>query len=164
MIHGTERSVLPKCRQNLALIADPSFRTWNQAFLAATLLVHLVVIFTVCSPISIDLLLSASALFYISICQLVQPLDNFEEDAQNGNTVGGAASMASQTNMLLCMIYGGTMLFSVTKIVLDPYMAKTQAILLLGCLDAFMLFGHLWDRIPVVQVLFFTINVVICKF
>ncbi len=34
----------------------------------------------------------------------------------------------------------------------DEYLAKSQAMLVLTCLDAVMLFGHLWDRIPTVQV------------
>lgn len=141
-------------RQNMVLTSDPSFRTWNQAFVCATLVVHIVVFLTVCSPISIDFILSSFALLYISLCQLVQPLDNFEEElsSSSSSTTTGAASMAAQSNMLLCMIYGGTILFAMTHIVLDPYMGKTQAILLLACLDAFMLFGHLWDRIPMVQV------------
>lgn len=137
-------------KQNVALVSDPSFRTWNQAFVAVLLAVHFNVILTVCSPASMELLLSCAALLYVSICQLVQPLDNFCEDSDAATT--GAASMAAQSNMVLCLIYCITLLLALSRIVLDPYAGKTQVVLVLACLDAFMLFGHLWDRVPVVQV------------
>jgi hypothetical protein len=137
-------------KQNLALTCDPAFRTWNQAFLASTLLVHVVIVVTVASPASMDLVLSTSALLYASLCSLLQPLDNFAEENEPGTS--GAASMAAQSTMLLCMIFAGTILFLMTRIVVDDYLGKTQTLLLLACLDAFMLFGHLWDRVPMVQV------------
>jgi hypothetical protein len=36
--------------------------------------------------------------------------------------------------------------------VVDEYYAKVQTVLLLAFIDSFMLFGHLWDRVPVLQV------------
>lgn len=143
-------------RQNISLISDPSFRTWNQAFLVSTLLMHMVLILAVCSPVSTDMLLSSAALLYVSLCQLVQPLDNYEEELSSSSSGGGmttgAASMAAQTNMLLCIIFCSAILFALTRIPVDESMGKTQSLLILVCLDAFMLFGHLWDRVPVVQV------------
>lgn len=107
-------------RQNLAMLSDPSFRTWNQSFIAATLLLHIVIIVTVSSPASMDLILSSSALLYTSLANLVQPLDNYEEEGI-GNVTTGAASMAAQSTMMLCMIYCGTILFVMTRLVLYAF-------------------------------------------
>ena len=136
--------------QNAGLVGDPSFRLWNQSFVVAILLLHLVATATVCSPVSSHMLLSTGLLFFASLGRLVHPLDNF--DSANSENSIGLSSLASQKVMIL----GGTYLAAVSlvlaNIVVDVYYAKVQAILLLAFLDSFMLFGHLWDRVPILQV------------
>jgi hypothetical protein len=136
-------------RQNVNLMADPSFRTWNQAFVASILCFHGVVVWTVCSPISLDVLICSFVLIYASLGSMVQPWDSCcsEEDAN----AGISQSMTSQNIMMHACIYACCILLAVTRIVTDEFMAKSQAMLILACLDAFMLFGHLWDRVPTLQ-------------
>jgi hypothetical protein len=120
----------------------------------ATLLLHVVVTATVCSPVSSHMLLSTGLLFFASLGRLVHPLDNYDTTANseaNNNSIG-MSSLASQKVMIL----GGTYLAAVSlvlaNIVVDEYYAKVQTVLLLAFIDSFMLFGHLWDRVPVLQV------------
>ena len=134
------------------LVADPSFRLWNQSFAAATLLMHFVAAGTVLSPTSTHLLVSISLLFLVSLGPMVHPMDNYAaSDSQQQQP--GMASVSSQKAMLLGGIFLAAVMMVLGNIVLDIYSAKAQAILLLAFLDCFMLFGHLWDRVPTLQVL-----------
>lgn len=98
------------------------------------------------------MLLSTGLLFFASLGRLVHPLDNYDAAGSDSSSVG-MSSLASQKVMLL----GGTYLAAVSlvlaNIVVDEYYAKVQSILLLAFLDSFMLFGHLWDRVPILQVI-----------
>jgi hypothetical protein len=49
----------------------------------------------------------------------------------------------------MCMLATGYILLHIP---LDQQSCKAQFVLLLGCLDGFMLYGHLWDRVPSLQV------------
>ncbi len=132
--------------------------TYTQAFTLSVLLVHSVVAATVCSPVSWDVVGTSLLLAYVSIGALVQPTDNFEsESAQNivdlNTSVGSImSSAASQTTLAR----GGLCMLAVMHILLhipaDQQLYKSQFVLILGCLDAFMLFGHLWDRVLSLQV------------
>ena len=88
---------------------------------------HVVTVAVVGCPLSIDVLLSVAALLYISLCTLVQPLDNFDEESSTFSSAGmatGAASLSAQTTMLHCIIYAGTILFLISRLVLDVYLVK----------------------------------------
>lgn len=135
--------------QNTALVGDPTFRLWNQAFVACVLLLHFAACVTVCSPISSHMLLSTCLLFAVSLAPMVQPLDNYA----SMDHVPGLASASSQKVMVLGSIYLAAVTLVLANIVLDAYMAKVQGVLLLAFLDSFMLFGHLWDRVPTLQVI-----------
>jgi hypothetical protein len=39
-------------------------------------------------------------------------------------------------------------LYLLNNIPVDRGAYKTQLLLLLGCIDAFMLYGHMWDKVP----------------
>ena len=123
------------------------------------LLVHGVVTVTICSPVSWDVVATSLLLAYISIGALVQPSDNFDsESAQgmmdaNNTSVGNImASIASQTTIWRGGLYILLMMYIFVHIPIDQQSCKSQFLLLLACLDAFMLFGHLWDRVPSLQV------------
>lgn len=141
-------------RQNLNLMGDPSFRTWNQSFQAATLLMHGVVFWTVCSPISLDVLICSFVLIHASLGGMTQPLDHCNEDGGNSESNSQSAVMTSQHVMILACIYICCIILAVTRIVIDENLAKSQSVLILVCIDAFMLFGHLWDRVPTLQASF----------
>ena len=142
--------------QNTALVADPSFRLWNQSFVAAALLLHIVTAATLCSPFSAYTLLSIGLLFLASLGRMVHPLDNYDSSSSRGSETNNSISLSSVVSQKV-MLLGGTYLAAVSlvlaNIVTDAYYAKSQCILLLTFMDCFMLFGHLWDRVPTLQVI-----------
>jgi hypothetical protein len=158
--------------QNLGMLADPTFRAWNQAFTITVILVHSVVAATVCSPVSWDVVFTCVLLIYTSLGVMVQPMDNFDSESFLSNagsgdaggglglhassspaaSPGGMAAIAAQGTMLragLCLLVVGYILLHIP---LDSQSCKSQFVLLLACLDGLMLFGHLWDRVPTLQV------------
>ena len=134
--------------QNTSLVGDPSFRLWNQSFVVATLLMHFVAAATLCSPSSTHMLVCTCLLFLVSMGSMVHPMDNFDSVDQNRI---GLASMVSQKAMSLGFIYLGGAGIVLTSILVDVYSAKAEFFLLLCFMDCFMLFGHLWDRVPSLQ-------------
>ena len=129
-----------------------------QAFTLSVLIVHGVVAATVCSPVSWDVITTTLLLGYVSIAALVQLMDNFESESGQGmldtqQAFGSSlSSIASQGTMLrggLCMV---ATTYVLLHIPVDQQSCKAQFVLLLACLDALMLFGHLWDRVPSLQV------------
>jgi hypothetical protein len=137
--------------QNESLVGDPSFRLWNQSFAAASLLMHLVLAAAVCSPVSSHMLLSISLLFLVSISTMVQPLENYS--SSQGDNVMAMTSVTSQKVMLLGGIYLSAIFIVLSNISVDTYSAKVESVLLIAFLDGFMLFGHLWDKVPTLQVI-----------
>jgi hypothetical protein len=95
-------------KQNASLMADPSFKTWNQAFTASILAVHGVVVWTVCSPISLDVLVCSLVLIHASLGGMIQPLDNCSEDQQG-------ASVTSQQVMVMACVFVCCILLAVTR-------------------------------------------------
>lgn len=147
--------------QNASLVADPSFRLWNQSFAASTLLMHAVAAATVCSPASTHMLVCICMLFLVSIGPMVHPMDNFDSgiaaasDSDSQLHRIGLASLVSQKVMGMGFIYLAAVGIVLTSILVDAYSAKAEFFLLLCFMDGFMLFGHLWDRVPTLQVIFF---------
>lgn len=137
--------------QNVGLVGDPSFRLWNQSFVGATLLMHFVAAATLCSPASTHMLVCICMLFLASIGPMVHPMDNFDS-AESNNRIG-LASLVSQKVMGMGFIYLAAVGIVLTSILVDVYSAKAEFFLLLCFMDGFMLFGHLWDRVPTLQVL-----------
>lgn len=111
---------------------------------------HFVAAVTVCSPASTHMLICICLLFLVSIGWMVQPIDNYDSSDRNSM---GLASMVSQRVMLMGCIYLGGVAIVLTSILVDTYSAKAEFFLLLCFLDGFMLFGHLWDRVPTLQVI-----------
>jgi hypothetical protein len=72
------------------------------------------------------------------------------------------ASLASQYTLLKAGLFLSAIAHIMMRIPLDTYACKTQFVLLLACLDAFMLFGHLWDKVPTLQVVLNCRLVYIC--
>jgi hypothetical protein len=168
-----------------------------QAFIASTLVTHMVVAAAVCSPLSMETLLIVGMLLAASLGALLQPLDNFQSVQQGNNSalwrmalmmrgnnnnrgmttmmlgLGGGdsseddedtvvnqllgrsgimESLASQHTLLKAMLFVAAIIYIMLRIPLDPQACKSQLVLLMACLDAFMLFGHLWDKVPTLQV------------
>lgn len=134
--------------QNVSLVGDPSFRLWNQSFVAAALLMHFVAAATLCSPASTHMLVCICLLFLVSMGPMVHPMDNF--DSVDTNRIG-LSSMVSQKVMIMGFIYLAAVGIILTSILVDTYSAKAEFFLLLVFMDGFMLFGHLWDRVPTLQ-------------
>lgn len=102
-------------------------------------------------------------LLYVSLVALVQPMDNYYSEkarsamAEGDESVGPAAagmmtSIASQSNMVkavVCMLAFGYVLLHIP---IDTGACKAQLTLALACLDSMLLYGHLWDRVPTLQV------------
>jgi hypothetical protein len=65
---------------------------------------------------------------------------------------GGMAAIASQGTMLQAGLYLLVIGYILLHIPLDLQSCKSQFVLLLACLDCLMLFGHMWDRVPTLQV------------
>jgi len=102
-------------------------------------------------------------LTYISLVSLVQPQNNFycesareaAESDDGGATAaasGMMASIASQTNMAKSLAYMIVFGYVMLHIWVDTNAYKAQFMLVLGCLDSLLLYGHLWDRVPSLQV------------
>lgn len=149
--------------QNVLMVVDPTFRTWNQAFSALILLTHVTYMATMCSPVCTESIATYALIVYVSIVPMVQPLDNYcsEQSMQaiansDNESLGAAAGMlnaiASQTNMLRAMAYVVSFGYVLAHTPLDNGACKAQMLLVLACLDALMLYGHLWDRVPSLQV------------
>lgn len=109
---------------------------------------HFVAVATLCSPASTHMLVCTCLLFLVSMGSMVHPMDNF--DSVDHNRIG-LASMVSQKAMSLGFIYLGGAGIALTSILVDVYSAKAEFFLLLCFIDCFMLFGHLWDRVPSLQ-------------
>ena len=114
---------------------------------------------TVCSPVSWDVLSTYVLLLYLSLCTLVQPMDNFfacaaggEQEEHSAAAAGMMASISSQTNMFKSVAYMLAFGYIMVHIPIDNGMCKRQFLLALACLDALLLYGHLWDRVPNLQV------------
>lgn len=130
-----------------------------QAFTLSVILIHSVVVATVCSPVSWDVIITSVLLIYASLGEMVQPMDNFESESASSSghsshaaAPGGIAALASQANMFrafVCMLALGYVLLHIP---LDQQSCKSQLVLLLACLDGFMLYGHMWDRVPTLQI------------
>lgn len=151
--------------QNIGMLADPTFRTWNQAFVAMLISLHVSSMAAMCSPLSWDTLLIYGLLVCLSICSIVQPLDNFESEAckefmESASRAGGGgsgsgwimASVSAQNNMLRMGLYATSVAFLLSRIPIDPQACRAQLALLLASLDGFLIMGHLWDKIPSLQV------------
>lgn len=65
---------------------------------------------------------------------------------------GLMASLSAQSTMFKATLFLGCITYMMLHIPLDPQACKSQFVLLIACLDAFMLFGHLWDKVPTLQV------------
>ncbi len=135
----------------------------KQAFSAMLLITHGTFVATACSPLSWDVLGAYLLLTYISLVSLVQPQNNFycesaREAAENDEAGGTAAaagmmaSIASQTNMAKSVAYMIAFGYVMMHIWVDANACKAQFMLLLACLDSLLLYGHLWDRVPSLQV------------
>ena len=114
-----------------------------------------------CSPVSWDVLSTYVLLLYMSLCALVQPMDNFfacaaaggdQQEEHSAAAAGMMASISSQTNMFKSVAYMLAFGYMMVHIPIDSGMCKHQFLLVLGCLDALLLYGHLWDRVPNLQV------------
>lgn len=113
----------------MTLVADPSFRLWNQSFVVATLLFHVVATATVCSPVSGHMLLSTGLLFFASLGRLVHPLDNYDSgSSSHGEQSMGLSSMASQKVMILGGTYMAAVSLVLANIVVDEYYAKVRTV------------------------------------
>lgn len=129
----------------------------TQAFTALLLVSHAVFAATVCSPISWDVLSTYVLLVYVSLVGLVQPLDNFCSERNDSEGAAAAAagmmsSISSQTSMFKAVAYMLAFGYVLLHVPLDPLACKSQFMLVLACLDALLLYGHLWDRVPSLQV------------
>lgn len=135
-------------------------RACAQAFTALLLVTHTTFAATVCSPVSWDVLSTYVLLVYVSLVALVQPQNNFgsERFLPEGGSDGMAAaagmmaSVSSQSNMFRTVAYMIAFGYVLLHVPLDPLACKAQFMLVLACLDALLLYGHLWDRVPSLQV------------
>lgn len=102
-------------------------------------------------------------LTYVSLVELVQPMDNYHSEAAKGAmsecsdgsagaTAGMMNSVSSQTVMLRSVAYAGTIGYVLVHIPIDAGACKAQLVLAIACLDGLLLYGHLWDRVPSLQV------------
>ncbi len=105
--------------QNLGMLADPTFRAWNQAFTVTVILEHSVVAATVCPPVSWDLVFTCILLIYTSLGVMVQHMDNFESESflsTAGSSGGGglglhaSSSPAASPGGMAAIASQGTML------------------------------------------------------
>lgn len=162
-IHGSPMAAEEFVAQNIGMLADPTFRTWNQAFVGVLLSVHVTSMAAMCSPVSWDALAIYALLVALSICSIVQPLDNFDSDAckefmehasSGGNGGSGwiMASVSAQNAMVRMGLFAASVAFLLSRIPIDPQACRAQLALLLACIDGFLLMGHLWDRVPSLQV------------
>ncbi len=128
----------------------------TQAFTALLLVTHATFAATVCSPVSWEVLSTYVLLLYLSLVALVQPTDNYfaseQENEASAAAAGMMASIASQGNMFKSIAYLLAFAYVLTHIPVDASMCKHQFLLVLACLDALLLYGHLWDRVPNLQV------------
>lgn len=140
---------------------------YPQAFGISLLLSHSVIAATVCSPVSWDTIFAYTMLMHVSLVALVQPMDNYcSEVAQEMLQRGGdgmaqhhmLGGVTAQFTMVKSGLYGLGFLYVMMHIPMDQQACKAQILLALACLDALLLFGHLWDRVPNLQV------VVNCRF
>lgn len=121
------------------------------------LVTHATFAATVCSPVSWDVLSTYALLLYLSLVALVQPMDNFcgeaarEASETSAAAAGMMSSISSQTNMFKAVAYMLAFGYVMQHIPVDASMCKHQFLLLLACLDALLLYGHLWDRVPSLQ-------------
>jgi hypothetical protein len=139
---------------------------------------HATICVTVCSPVQWLGIGLYMLLLNESLVALAQPLDNFscraaraflaaaaesadDEDSSMmmAMSSGGAqaapgmmSSISSQRVMVRMVLGSLSVLFLLRSIPVDRGAYKTQLLLVLGCLDAFLLYGHLWDRVPSLQV------------
>ena len=54
--------------------------------------------------------------------------------------------------MFRAAAYGLALLYAFVNVPMDQQACKAQFLLVLACLDSLLLFGHLWDRVPSLQV------------
>jgi hypothetical protein len=152
--------------QNIGMSADPAFRSWNQAFCAMVLCLHTTVTAAICSPVCADALAIYILLTVLSLLSVLQPLDNFEsnacreymENAPSGSTGGSGsgwimASVSAQSTMVRVGLFAASVAFAMQRIPLDPFSCRAQVALALACIDGFLLMGHLWDKVPNLQVI-----------
>lgn len=148
-----------------------------QAFGLMIIATHATIFVTVCSPVQWLGIGLYMLLLNESLVALAQPLDNFscraaraflaaaaesadDEDSSMmmAMSSGGAqaapgmmSSISSQRVMVRMVLGSLSVLFLLRSIPVDRGAYKTQLLLVLGCLDAFLLYGHLWDRVPNLQ-------------
>ena len=148
------------CTQTSAL-DSLFFRANAQAFTALLLVTHSTFVATVCSPLSWDVLSTYVLLTYMSLVSLVQPQDNFycesmreafENEDGAAAAAGMMASISSQTIMGKSIAYMLAVGYVMLHVWVDAGACKAQLLLLLACLDSLLLYGHLWDRVPNLQV------------
>jgi hypothetical protein len=201
-IHGSPMAAEEFVAQNIGMLADPTFRTWNQvrhtfcaalctcvqgrrgfllpekltllfasvskkkqAFVGLLLSVHVSSMAAMCSPVSWDAILIYGLLVALSICSIVQPLDNFESESckefmESASHAGGGgsgsgwimASVSAQNAMVRMGLFAASVAFLLSRIPIDPQACRAQLALLLACIDGFLLMGHLWDKVPSLQV------------
>ena len=131
-----------------------------QAFSGCLLVTHGVVAATLCSPVSWDVLLAYCLLVRHSLVELVQPMDNLDSEvaqsmmdqSQMAAGSSGIRATTSQKIMLRAGLFCASFMYAATHVPLDPQAYKAQIFLALSCLDSLLLFGHLWDRVPSLQV------------
>lgn len=107
-----------------------------------------------------DVLSTYALLLYLSLVALVQPMDNFcgeslrgaEMSETSAAAAGMMSSISAQTNMFKAVAYMLAFGYIMLHIPVDASMCRHQFLLLLACLDALLLYGHLWDRLPNLQV------------
>ena len=60
---------------------------------------------------------------------------------------------SEQETMFRTAAYGLALLYAFVNVPMDQQACKAQFLLVLACLDSLLLFGHLWDRVPSLQVI-----------
>lgn len=76
------------------------------------------------------------------------------EHASSGNGGSGwiMASVAAQNSMVRMGLFAASVAFLLSRIPIDPQACRAQLALVLACIDGFLLMGHLWDKVPSLQV------------
>ena len=75
-----------------------------------------------------------------------------QQAAGDGGSGVLASGLSSQSTLVKAGIYGLSFMYVLLHIPIDAQACKAQFLLGLGCLDSLLLFGHLWDRVPNLQV------------
>jgi hypothetical protein len=106
---------------------------------------------------------NVTEIFYALCCRtarafILAAAETADDDDSGGGGGGGAAaapgmmaSISSQRVMFRMLLGALSYIYVLQNIPVDKGSYKTQLLLVLACLDAFLLYGHLWDRVPNMQ-------------